>query len=54
MIIYLAGNGSEPENENKIKGLQSSNWGILISYKDVKAKHNKGSRRFKRIKKNKK
>lgn len=51
MIIYLAGSGRKPENNDRLKKKNSDNWGVLLSYKDTRTKDNKGSSRFKKLKK---
>jgi hypothetical protein len=53
MIFYFAGNGRKPENVERIMNHPSENWGILLSYKDVRTKDGTGSARFKRVVKRK-
>lgn len=53
MIFYFAGTGRKVEDVEKIVDYPSKNWGVLLSYKDIKTKKGDGSKRFKAITKRK-
>jgi len=49
MIIYFAGNGVTNENSEVVINLQKDNWGILLSYKEIKTKKGDGNLRYKKL-----
>ena len=51
MIIYFAGSGRKSEHNEKLLKQNSPNWGILLSYKDIKTKDRQGCSRFVNLKK---
>lgn len=54
MIFYFAGNGRKAENVKTILEHPCKNWGVLLSYKDIRTKDETGSARFKRLKERRK
>jgi len=55
MIIYFAGGGRKIENSKKVIDHKNKNWGVLLSYKDMKkTKDGKGGNRFQELIKNRK
>lgn len=49
MVFYFAGNGLKVENDERIMKYPTKNWGVLLSYKDVQTKDEKGSKRFQKL-----
>jgi hypothetical protein len=50
MILYFAGNGLKPEQNESIQSYPKRSWGILLSYKDLKmADKTKVNSRFNKL-----
>lgn len=49
MIIYFASGGRKVEEMTHVCAYKSKNWGVLLSYKDIKTKDKQGSSRFRKL-----
>lgn len=49
MILYFASGGRKVEEMPHVLAYKSKNWGVLLSFKDIRTKDKQGSARFRKL-----